>query len=144
MENYLAITKYEKVRVIGLRATQLSLGAKPLTDITGLINPLDIAEKEFNEGTIPISIIRTLPNKQKMQINIVAKRKEITRIDSDYHSDSSSDSDSPVLPPPRKNIKKVVKSHTDSDSDSESDSNFPKLPVDKKQKKKYISDSDSD
>lgn len=70
METVVPITKYEKVRVIGLRATQLSNGAKPTTDIGNLTSPLKIAEKEYNEGTIPIGIIRTLPNGQKIRVNI--------------------------------------------------------------------------
>lgn len=69
-ETNVPITKYEKVRIIGLRATQLANGAKPTTDIGNLTNPLKIAEKEYLEGTIPIGIIRTLPNGQKIQISI--------------------------------------------------------------------------
>jgi DNA-directed RNA polymerase subunit K/omega len=64
------ITKYEKARIIGVRATQISNGSKIKTDITGMTDPLKMAEKEFNEGTIPICIIRTLPNGQKLKISI--------------------------------------------------------------------------
>lgn len=65
------ITKYEKVRIIGLRATQLANGSKPKTDIGDLIDPLKIAEKEFKEGVIPLNIIRTLPNGEKLQISFI-------------------------------------------------------------------------
>ena len=43
------LTKFEKVRILGQRANQLSLGATPLVDITGITDALSIAEKEFNE-----------------------------------------------------------------------------------------------
>jgi len=67
----LPITKYEKVRIIGTRAMQLSNGAKPMTDIGTLTDPLKIAEKEYREGVIPISIIRTFPDKRKQKIDIL-------------------------------------------------------------------------
>lgn len=54
-------TKYERVRVIGARAEQISQGATPTVDTTGLMNPVDIAEKEYREGKLPIIIIRKLP-----------------------------------------------------------------------------------
>lgn len=65
------ITKYERVRLIGIRATQIANGAKPLTDITGLRDPIKIAEKEYYEGTIPLCIIRTLPDGRKIKIRIL-------------------------------------------------------------------------
>jgi DNA-directed RNA polymerase subunit K/omega len=65
------ITKFEKTRILGLRASQIANGAKPLVDISGLRDPLKIAEKEYYSGKIPISIIRTLPNGKKIRIDIV-------------------------------------------------------------------------
>jgi DNA-directed RNA polymerase I, II, and III subunit RPABC2 len=73
MENFFSITKYEKVRLLGLRATQLANGAMPLTNIGNLNNPLKIAEKEFIEGVIPISIIKPLPNGTKVKVKIQIK-----------------------------------------------------------------------
>lgn len=70
----LPITKYEKVRLIGTRAMQISNGAKPMIDIGNLSNPLEIAEKEYREGVIPISIIRTLPNNEKVRVDILYKK----------------------------------------------------------------------
>jgi DNA-directed RNA polymerase subunit K len=56
METY---TKFEKARIIGARALQLAYGAPPLVKVPeGAINPIDIAELEFNKGVIPITIIR--------------------------------------------------------------------------------------
>lgn len=67
------ITKYEKVRIIGVRATQLSMGAKPLIDVSNMTDILKIAEKEFEMGVIPISIIRTYPNGKKVRVDILKK-----------------------------------------------------------------------
>ena len=56
METY---TKFEKARIIGARALQLAYGAPPLVKIPDLmVNPIDLAELEFNKGIIPITIIR--------------------------------------------------------------------------------------
>ncbi len=71
MEEKPTQTKYEKARMIGSRALQLSLGApstiklseKELEDIR--YNPLEIAKKEFEQGKIPLKITRPLPGVQK-------------------------------------------------------------------------------
>ena len=56
MEEY---TKYEKARIIGARALQLAYGAPPLIKVpAGMINPIDLAEMEFDKDIIPITIIR--------------------------------------------------------------------------------------
>ena len=54
------ITKYEKTKIIGKRALQLSNGANPLIVIKNMINPLKIAIEEYKQKKIPIIIIRTL------------------------------------------------------------------------------------
>jgi len=69
------ITKYEYARLIGTRASQLSNGFKPMTDIENLTDCLKIAEKEFREGVIPINIIRKLPNGDK----IIVKFKSLNK-----------------------------------------------------------------
>jgi DNA-directed RNA polymerase subunit K/omega len=55
------LSKFEKVRILGQRAEQISMGAPPLVDITGLTDALSIAEKEFLEHKIPFIIERTYP-----------------------------------------------------------------------------------
>ncbi len=59
------LTKYERVRILGERARQLSLGAKPM--IKGLINmePKDVARLELKLKVVPLIIIRTLPTGKK-------------------------------------------------------------------------------
>lgn len=56
------LTKFERARVVGQRAKQLSTGAQPLVDIKGLTSAIDIAEKELMNNKIPIIITRTYPN----------------------------------------------------------------------------------
>ena len=60
MDNYL--TKFEKVRILGQRATQISKGAPTMVNITGLTDALEIAEKELQERKIPFKIRRIFPN----------------------------------------------------------------------------------
>jgi DNA-directed RNA polymerase subunit K/omega len=59
------MTKYERVRILGERARQISLGAKPM--VKGLINmdPKEIARIELKMKVIPMKIIRTLPTGEK-------------------------------------------------------------------------------
>jgi DNA-directed RNA polymerase II subunit RPB1 len=54
----LKITKYEKSRIIGTRATQLSNNSKPLYDIGNEVDPVTIATNEFNLGVLKIFVIR--------------------------------------------------------------------------------------
>lgn len=64
------LTKYEKVRILSTRATQLSLGAPPTVNIDGLTDALSIAEKEFNNGVLPLKIIRNFPNGDVLEIPV--------------------------------------------------------------------------
>ena len=57
------LTKYEKTRILGLRAKQINNGAKPLVTInTQIIDGYLIALKELEEKKIPIIIRRPIPN----------------------------------------------------------------------------------
>jgi len=56
------LTKYEKARIVGKRAEQISKGAPPLVEVGNLENPIDIAMKELRERKIPYIIRRPLPN----------------------------------------------------------------------------------
>lgn len=52
-------TKFEKAAIIGARALQLAYGAPPLVKVEkDIVNPLDLAEKEFENNAIPITILR--------------------------------------------------------------------------------------
>ncbi len=52
-------TKFEKARVIGARALQLAYGAPPLVKVPkGVVDPIALAEIEFEKDIIPITIIK--------------------------------------------------------------------------------------
>jgi len=52
-------TKFEKARIIGARALQLAYGAPPLVKVpANMVNPIDLAELEFEKKVIPITILR--------------------------------------------------------------------------------------
>jgi DNA-directed RNA polymerase subunit K len=58
-------TKYEKARILGARALQLAYGAPPLIEVPeGVIDPLDLAELEFEKGVIPITILKHTANEK--------------------------------------------------------------------------------
>lgn len=61
-------TRFEKARIIGARALQISLGAPILIDVDaaildsgsaeGKFDPVNIAIAEYDEGVIPITVTR--------------------------------------------------------------------------------------
>ncbi len=51
-------TRFERARIIGARALQISRGA-PLIAKTKLKDPIKIAELEFEKGIIPIDVKRS-------------------------------------------------------------------------------------
>ena len=57
------LTRFEKARILGARALQLSLGAPHFIEIPkNASTSLEIAMEELNRKEIPIVIRRTLPN----------------------------------------------------------------------------------
>lgn len=56
------LTKYERVRILGDRAKQLSLGGKPMLLNVDNMNPKDIAKLELERGVIPFIIEKILPD----------------------------------------------------------------------------------
>jgi len=62
----LKYTRFEKARIIGARALQISMGAPSLIKIPkGIIEPIEIAMLEFKEDAIPITVKRVLKNNNK-------------------------------------------------------------------------------
>ncbi len=63
-------TKYEKARIIGSRALQISMGAPFLVKLTEKqlkelnYNPIEIAKLEFKEGLIPMEVKRLKPHER--------------------------------------------------------------------------------
>jgi DNA-directed RNA polymerase I, II, and III subunit RPABC2 len=56
------MTKYERARVLGTRALQISMNAPVMVDIAGETDPLKIAMKELRARKIPMIIRRYLPD----------------------------------------------------------------------------------
>ena len=65
------LTRFEKARIMGARALQLSLGAPVFIEIPkNATTSLEIAMEELNQRIIPIVIRRTLPNSDYQNIPI--------------------------------------------------------------------------
>ncbi len=65
------LTRFEKARIMGARALQLSMGAPPFVEIpSSAKTSLDIAMEELEERAIPIVIRRRLPNGDYQNIPI--------------------------------------------------------------------------
>ncbi|NPD88464.1 MAG: DNA-directed RNA polymerase subunit K [Asgard group archaeon] len=59
------ITRFERARIVGARALQLSMGAPVLLQMENLEakSPLVIAEMELRAKILPLSIRREMPNR---------------------------------------------------------------------------------
>ncbi|MFC1741482.1 DNA-directed RNA polymerase subunit K [Nanoarchaeota archaeon] len=68
-----AFTKYEKARILGSRALQISMGAPYLIKVSKKqleelkYSPLEIAKLEFDAGVIPITVIRPMPEIESLE-----------------------------------------------------------------------------
>ncbi len=52
-------TRFERARIIGARALQISLGAPILVEIADdVIDPIEISIQEYNKGVIPMTVKR--------------------------------------------------------------------------------------
>ncbi len=56
------MTKFERARILGTRALQISMNAPVLVELEGETDPLQIALKELRRRRIPITIRRFLPD----------------------------------------------------------------------------------
>jgi len=55
----LKYTRFERARIIGARALQISLGAPILVDVPeDIIDPIEISIMEYNKGAIPMTVKR--------------------------------------------------------------------------------------
>ena len=70
MNNTNSLTKYEKVRVLGTRATQISMGAKPLIPIGDMTDALEIATRELEMGKLPLVVVRHYPDGHSENIHV--------------------------------------------------------------------------
>lgn len=56
------MTKYERARILGTRALQISMNAPIMVELKGQTDPLEIAKQELKERKIPLIIRRYLPD----------------------------------------------------------------------------------
>ncbi len=70
-EEEMEYTKYEKARMLGARALQISMGAPVLVSISKeemeriAYDPLKLAVMEFEKGVLPITVKRPMPGRRK-------------------------------------------------------------------------------
>ena len=56
-------TRFERARIIGARALQISMGAPILVEVpSGMIDPVDISMLEFSKDLIPMTVRRKTIN----------------------------------------------------------------------------------
>jgi DNA-directed RNA polymerase I, II, and III subunit RPABC2 len=72
------LTRFERARVIGERAQQLSMNAPPRVDHEGFTCALKIAEKELLEGKLPMSVKRFFPDGsfQMWDVNVLHSKQQ--------------------------------------------------------------------
>ncbi len=74
-------TKYEVARILGARALQIAMDAPLLlkmsdNDLKEInYDALRIAEREFNEGVLPISVDRPMPERRDSKLKEVKEEK---------------------------------------------------------------------
>ncbi len=63
------LTRFERARIIGARALQLSLGAPLLVEAPdSMSDPIDIALLELSENALPMTLRRVLPDRTSQDI----------------------------------------------------------------------------
>jgi len=66
------LTRFERARIVGARALQISLGAPLLVELPqNISDPIDIALGELREGALPMTVRRTLPNGSRQDIALI-------------------------------------------------------------------------
>jgi len=66
------LTRFERARIVGARALQVSLGAPILVQLlVGVNDPIDIAIEELKEGVLPMTVRRTLPEGSFQDIPLI-------------------------------------------------------------------------
>lgn len=67
------LTKYERARMIGSRALQISMGAPFLVKLSEDelekigYNPIEIAKLEMEKDVLPIAVVRPLPKRKQVE-----------------------------------------------------------------------------
>ena len=69
------ISKFERARILGVRALQISMNAPIFIPTNGESDPLILAINEYNAGKTPIVIKRVFPDGTSEEINVNTKDK---------------------------------------------------------------------
>ena len=65
------LTRFEVARILGARALQISLGAPVLVKVKQeKYDAIELAEEEFKQAKVPMTIKRTLPSREVMVVDI--------------------------------------------------------------------------
>ncbi len=60
------LTRFERAKIIGARALQVSMGAPVLIKLAvDIMDPIEIAIKELEADVIPITVTRSPPKKRE-------------------------------------------------------------------------------
>ena len=60
------LTRFEKAKIIGARALQISMGAPILIKLSAnILDPIDIAIRELDADVVPITVRRSVPKKRE-------------------------------------------------------------------------------
>ena len=73
------LTRFERARIIGARALQLSLGAPLLVEVPETVSdPIDLALKELRDHALPMTLRRVLPDSmfQDIPLNSLLRPRE--------------------------------------------------------------------
>lgn len=63
------LTRFERARIVGARALQISLGAPILVELPAHVSDsIDIAIRELEEDALPMTIRRILPDRSHQDI----------------------------------------------------------------------------
>lgn len=73
---YDTFSKYERTRVISCRAHQLENGATSTINTDGFTDALEIAIEEYEQGKIPLIVVRTFPNGKKQYVKAYTANKK--------------------------------------------------------------------
>jgi DNA-directed RNA polymerase I, II, and III subunit RPABC2 len=70
------LTRFERARIIGARALQLSLGAPILVELPEkMSDPIDIALTELKADVLPMTLRRVLPDKSWQDVDLQVLQK---------------------------------------------------------------------
>ncbi len=80
------LTRFERARIIGARALQLSMGAPPLVEVERLHprireDPVLVARVELARGVLPITVLRYTRRGEKQAIPLRVLLKNMKRVE---------------------------------------------------------------